>query len=233
MRWMLNHWTGRKGPVTCFKCLLLYSISKRHIVWWEYITSQGCKDLTFFKNFFIHSGQMQPSVYHHAVSFHVHLQWLLIEHIQSIIITYCFSAVTPRVILYAPWVKNIWLCISIQCFTAVTRFQCFFIHPWSNILIRLSLLKLQRGGSAASLFTPAQLNSAAYHFLLFTSVTSSSTSLSNTPVVSHHLVLPSCDTNCFIIQAGKIHPVVYQSQRFSAVPWFKCLFIHSLKIHTL
>ena len=173
MRWMLNHWTGRKGPVTCFKCLLLYSISKRHIVWWEYITSQGCKDLTFFNNFFIHSGQMQPGVSHHAVSFHVCLHWLLIEHIQSIIITYCFSAVTPRVILYAPWVKNIWLCISIQCFTAVTRFQCFFIHLRSNILSSLSLSTLQREGSATSLFTPAKINSAAYHFLLFAAVTSS------------------------------------------------------------
>ena len=119
---------------------------------------------------------------------------------------------TPQVILHAHWVKHIQLYISIQCFTAVTCFQCFFIHPTSNILSSLSLSTLQRGGSAASLSTPAKIDSAAYHFLLFIAVTSSSASLSNTPVAYHHPVCPSCDTNCFIIQTGKIYPVLYQSQ---------------------
>ena len=215
--------------MTYFKCLLLHPISKTCIVWWEYNTNQGCKDLTFFKNFFIHSGQMQPGVYHHAVSFHVCLHWLLIEHIQSIIIIYGFSAVTPQVIIHAPWVKHIKLYVSIQCFTAVTCFQYFFIHPRSNILSSLSLSKLQRGGSSSSFSTPAKIDSAAYHFLLFTAVTCSSASLSNTPVVYHHPALPSCDTNCFIIKTGKILPVVYQSQRFRAVIWFKGLFIHCLE----
>ena len=107
--------------------------------------------------------------------------------------------------------------ISIQCFTVVACFQCFFIHPRSNVLSSLSLSTLQRGGPAASLSTPAKTDSTAYHFLLVTAVTSSSASLSNTPVVYHHPVFPSSDTNCFIIQTIKIHPVVYQHQCFSAV----------------
>ena len=123
--------------------------------------------------------------------------------------------------------------ISIQGFTVVTCFQCFFIHPRSNVLSSFSLSTLQRGGSATSLSTPTKIDSAACHFLLFTAVTSSSASLSNTPVVNHHPVFPSCDTNWFIIQTGKIYPVAYQSKCFSAVMWFKCLFIHSLEIHTL
>ena len=205
---MLTHWTTRKGPVTCCKCLLLHLISKRHIVWWEHISIQGCKDWGRFKNVFIHTGQIQAGVYHNAVPFHVLLHWLLIECIQWMIIIYCFSAVTPRVILHAPWVKHIQLCISIQCFTAATCFQCVFIHPWSNILSSL-LSTLQRGGSATSFSTPGKIASPAYHLLLFTAVTSSSASLSNTPGVYHHPALPSCDTNCCIIQTGKIHPVLY------------------------
>ena len=91
---------------------------------------------------------------------------------------------TPQVIIHAPWVKHIQLCISIQCFTAVTCFQCFFIHLRSNILSSLSLSTLQREGSATSLFTPAKINSAAYHFLLFTAVTSSITFIKHTSSLS-------------------------------------------------
>lgn len=207
-RWMLNRWTTRRGPVTCSKCLLLRLIWKRHIAWWEHISIQGCKDWTCFRNFFIHTGQIQAGVYHNVVPFHVLLRWLLAERVQEIIIVYCFSAVTPRVILHAPWVKHILLCISLQCCTAVTCFQCFSIHPRSNILSRL-LSTLQRGGSATSFSTPGKIASPAYPLLLFTAVTSSSASLSNTPAVYHHPALPSCDTNCCIIQTGKIHPVLY------------------------
>ena len=110
--------------------------------------------------------------------------------------------------IHTPWVKHIQLCISIQCFTAATCFQCVFIHPWSNILSSL-LSTLQRGGSATSFSTPGKIASPAYHLLLFTAVTTSSASLSNTPGVYHHPALPSCDTNCCIIQTGKIHPVLY------------------------
>ncbi|MBR2300907.1 MAG: hypothetical protein IKA41_03030, partial [Bacteroidaceae bacterium] len=42
-----------------------------------------------------------------------------------------------------------------------------------------------------------KIASPAYPLLLFTAVTSSSASLSNTPAVYHHPALPSCDTNCF------------------------------------
>ena len=79
--------------------------------------------------------------------------------------------------------------ISIQCFTVVRCFQCFFIHPRSNVLSSLSLSTLQRGGPAASLSTPAKTDSTAYHFLLVTAVTSSSASFSNTSVVYHHLIV--------------------------------------------
>ena len=79
--WLITGPPG-KAPVKCFKCLLLHPVSKRHIVWWEYITIQGCKYLTCFKNFFIHTAQIQPGVYHHKVPFHALLHWLLIEHIQ-------------------------------------------------------------------------------------------------------------------------------------------------------
>ena len=64
--WLITGPPG-KAPVKCFKCLLLHPISKRHIVWWEYITIQGCEYLTCFKNFFIHTAQIQPGVYHHKV----------------------------------------------------------------------------------------------------------------------------------------------------------------------
>ena len=107
--------------------------------------------------------------------------------------------------------------ISIQCFTVVTCFQCLFIHPRSNVFSSFSLSILQRGVSATSLSSPTKIDSATCHFLLFSAVTSLSASLSNIPVVYHHPIFPSCDTNWFIIQTGKIYPVAYQSKCFSAV----------------
>ena len=51
------------------------------------------------------------------------------------------------------------------------------------------------------------------HHLLFqcsdTSSYSSCTLGQTHPVVYHQPALPSCDTNCYIIQTGKIHPVLY------------------------
>ena len=84
-----------------------------------------------------------------------------------------------------------------------------FLHPPQVKHTKSLIIHTSERRFSHIFLTPGKIASPAYPLLLFTAVTSSSASLSNTPAVYHHPALPSCDTNCCIIQTGKIHPVLY------------------------
>ena len=121
----------------CFYTLYI----KRCIVWWEYITIQGGKDLACFKNVFIHTGQIQPGVFHHAEPFHA----------------MCF---------FIDYSLNTSNRLSSSTVSVQWHLKLFFMHPGLNTssCISPSSVSLLWHAFSVSLSTPGQTYSVAYHY---------------------------------------------------------------------
>ena len=140
---MLSHWTNRKGPVTCFKCLLLHPISKRHIFDGNISPSKAAK--------LWHASRTSSST--------------LVKYNQLFITLQCHSKC-----FFIDYSLNTSNRLSSSSVSVQWHLKLFFTHPGSNKSTCISppSVSLLWHAFSVSSSTPAQTYSGDNHFPCFT-----------------------------------------------------------------